>query len=74
MEVTLQHAQLVDETAPALDALRRNIRIARTLALHLDRPTCRYDHALNALAEVEADMKTVSQEAVDLFNGEEGIW
>jgi len=74
MDNEMTHAQLVDETVPTIDVLRSNIRIARKLALHMDRPTCRYDHALSALAEVEADMNTVAQEAVDFFNGEEGIW
>ena len=64
METELTHARLVDEIKPTINALRRNIRIARTLALHMDRPSCRYDHALSALAELEADMKTVIEEAI----------
>ncbi len=65
MDNELTHAQLVDETGPTIDTLRRNIRIARKLAVHMDRPTCRYDHALSALAELESDMKTVAQEAME---------
>ncbi len=72
MDNELTHAQLVDETAPTIDTLRRNIRIARKLAVHMNRPTCRYDHALSALAELEADMNTVAQEALEHDSETEG--
>lgn len=72
MDNELTHAQLVDETGPTIDVLRRNIRIARKLAVHMDRPTCRYDHALSALAELEAEMKIVAQEAMEHDTEAEG--
>ena len=65
MEIELTHAQLVDETAPTIDQLRKNIRMARLLALQMDRPACRYDHALSALAELEAELKVLAEEAID---------
>ena len=37
MDNELTHAQLVDETGPTIDVLRRNIRIARKLAVLLHR-------------------------------------
>ena len=64
-DLEMTHAQLVDETTPVIATLRRTIRIARELALKMDRPSSRYDHALLALGEFEAEMKYLVQEDID---------
>lgn len=65
MNIELTHAQLVDETAPTIASLWRNINLARELASRMNRPTDRYDRALTSLAELEAEMKTLVQAEID---------
>ena len=65
MDFAMTHAQLVDETAPTITALRRNLTLARELALHMNRPVDRHDRALLLLVELESDMKTLVQAEID---------
>jgi hypothetical protein len=65
MDLELTHAQLVDETAPTIAALRRNITLARELALHMNQPVDRHDQALSSLNELEDEMKTLVQQEFD---------
>jgi hypothetical protein len=64
-EDEMTHAQLLDETAPTIDSLRRTIRIARQLAVHMNRTPNRYDHALLALGELESELKYLVQEEIE---------
>ncbi len=65
MDLEMTHAQLVDETAPTITALRRNITLARELAFVMHRSTDRHDQVLSSLAELESDMKTLVQAELD---------
>ncbi len=65
MDIELTHAQLVDETAPTIVALRRNITLARELAFVMHRSTDRHDQALASLDELESEMKTLVQVEFD---------
>lgn len=64
-DLDLTHDQLIDETKSSIDTLKRNVRAARIIALQCDRPTCRYDHTLGALAEIEAEMRWLVEASIE---------
>lgn len=56
------HDQLIDETSAALVENRRNIRMARTLALHADQDPRAYDRALVALENALSELRAIAEQ------------
>lgn len=61
----LLHDQLIDEAGAAIKLVRRNVRLARELALGLDEDVERHDYALARAGMTEAELKAIADSNVE---------
>lgn len=55
------HDQLIDETGALItETVRRNIRLARELALNMDLPIAHYDEALDTVNGLEIELRMIA--------------
>jgi len=54
------HDQLIDEAGSILETVRRNIRAARELALHMDMEVTRHDQILRNIHSAELEAKSIA--------------
>lgn len=73
MDNMATHDQLLDETGAILETVRRNIRAARELALHMDMEPRRYDQILRNVQSAELEVRTIATRREDCpYCGGEG--
>ena len=61
------HDQLIDETGAALETNRRNIRMARELALHEGRDHTLYDQALKSIEHSLDALRSIIEQRIMIF-------
>jgi len=62
------HDQLIDEASAAIVENRRNIRMARTLALHANKDPWGYDRALLALQRALDELCAIAEQEKEEYS------